>query len=50
MAGEKTIHTVVENTFLEMLKAVFGENLVMVSIYGSYVRGNFVGGVRNLWP
>jgi len=48
MAGEKTIHTVVENTFLEMLKAVFGENLVMVSIYGSYVRGNFVGGVSDV--
>jgi predicted nucleotidyltransferase len=48
MARKKTIHAVVENTFLEMLRAVFGDNLTMVSIYGSYVSGNFVEGVSDV--
>jgi predicted nucleotidyltransferase len=47
MAEKKTIHAVVENTFLELLKMVFGKDLVMVCIYGSYVSGNFVEGVSD---
>jgi predicted nucleotidyltransferase len=48
MAGGKTIYAVIENTFLEMLKTIFGKNLVMASIYGSSVSGNFVEGVSDV--
>jgi len=38
----------VEDSFLEILKDIFRENLVSVSLYGSAAGGNFVEGVSDL--
>ncbi|UCB46960.1 MAG: nucleotidyltransferase domain-containing protein [Spirochaetota bacterium] len=37
-----------EESFLSSLKNCFGENLLSVMIYGSYVRGSFVKGVSDI--
>ena len=35
-------------SFLEVLKSCFGENLLSVMLYGSYVRGDFVKGISDI--
>lgn len=42
------VRTVVEESFLEVLKNSFESNLVSAAIYGSYVSGNFVEGVSDI--
>jgi predicted nucleotidyltransferase len=48
MTMGKNIKTIIEEDFLRLLKEGFGDNLVSVCIYGSYVSGNFVKGVSDI--
>lgn len=49
MSKKKTFNKErVEETFLEILKEIFGDNLFSVSLYGSAAGGNFVDGVSDI--
>lgn len=48
MAREAALKEAVEKTFLTVLKETFGENLISVMIYGSYVSIDFVPGVSDI--
>jgi len=39
---KKEIGTVIEHTFLKLLKDIFKDNLLSAMIYGSYVSGNYI--------
>jgi predicted nucleotidyltransferase len=48
MARESAIRESVEELYPEMLKDVFGNNLLSVMLYGSYVSGDFIRGVSDV--
>jgi predicted nucleotidyltransferase len=45
---ESAIKEAVEQSFIQLLKDNFGENLLSVILYGSYVSGDFVHGVSDV--
>jgi predicted nucleotidyltransferase len=45
---ESAIKEAVEQSFIQLLKDNFGENLLSVILYGSYVSGDFVPGVSDV--
>jgi predicted nucleotidyltransferase len=48
MSRETSLREAVEHDFLTQLKETFGNNLVSVMLYGSYVSGDFVPGVSDI--
>ncbi len=48
MVKESKIRVAVEESFPAVLREVFGDNLLSVMLYGSYVSGDFVPGVSDV--
>ncbi len=48
MSKESAIREAVERSFLTVLKETFGNNLLSVTLYGSYVSGDFIPGVSDV--